>query len=386
MRNARRLFVWLFIAALPMLAACSVPRYGDDRALPEVTPAVSATPVAPTSLGPNASLADLLAFASAHNPGIQSAKLRATADAEKMSQARYLPDPMFDFEQAFTESTRKYTVSQMFPNIAKIAAAVEAARWNAELSAQSAEITRNRIRYDVKRTYFDLYLVGKRVALMEEDRKLMTSVKQIAEAKYKAGIEDVTTILKIEVELAKLDNDIRSMKDMAHPMAAMLRATLDAPADLEISLPPRIPEVKLTHEEIALRAMINSGNPQVKASDLMVKTEKAMLLQARAEKKVDITVALMVQDNAMGNGMSSFMVGVNLPLYRGRYEAMERQAMASVAAAERELVDMRNMLGSELSSALFEVRDAERRIALYTGSLVPLAAESLKVSEKSFAA
>ena len=54
-------------------------------------------------------------------------------------------------------------------------------------------------------------------------------------------------------------------------------------------------------------------------------------------------------------------------------------------AATHERDGMRNRLRTELSLAVFEYRDAERRIELYRNSLVPKAETALAVAQQAYA-
>jgi outer membrane protein TolC len=55
-------------------------------------------------------------------------------------------------------------------------------------------------------------------------------------------------------------------------------------------------------------------------------------------------------------------------------------------AKQRERADATNKLKSQLMMALYQFRDAERKMDLYGDALIPKAAESLKVAEQSFRA
>jgi outer membrane protein TolC len=78
-------------------------------------------------------------------------------------------------------------------------------------------------------------------------------------------------------------------------------------------------------------------------------------------------------------------LSINLPLWVGKYRSAEREAHARVDAARRRQDDSESRLQADLSFALFQLRDAGRRIDLYRDTLIPKAEESLLVSQRAFA-
>jgi outer membrane protein, heavy metal efflux system len=59
---------------------------------------------------------------------------------------------------------------------------------------------------------------------------------------------------------------------------------------------------------------------------------------------------------------------------------------AMLASAKSKLEEMKNSLSAELEMALYEYRDAERKITLYKDNLLPKAAQSLSSFQQAFAA
>ncbi len=79
------------------------------------------------------------------------------------------------------------------------------------------------------------------------------------------------------------------------------------------------------------------------------------------------------------------MAGLSLPLWRGRIHGARDEAAASYRATARDRDDLRNRLRAELSTAVFQFRDAERRQALFADSLVPKAQAALAAAMEAYA-
>jgi len=77
-------------------------------------------------------------------------------------------------------------------------------------------------------------------------------------------------------------------------------------------------------------------------------------------------------------------VSFNLPLWYEKYSAAEREATKRRTATIRRRADEANVLAAQIQQVLYEVRDADRKVELFRGSLIPKAEESLRASLRGF--
>ena len=87
-----------------------------------------------------------------------------------------------------------------------------------------------------------------------------------------------------------------------------------------------------------------------------------------------------------GNGDDAFLASfsVNVPLWRAKYDAGVREALARRLAIVNQRLETSNRLTADLQQALFEHHDARRRVELYRDTLIPKATESLQASLAGF--
>lgn len=78
------------------------------------------------------------------------------------------------------------------------------------------------------------------------------------------------------------------------------------------------------------------------------------------------------------------MATVNLPVWRSKYRAEVREATANYESLLRQRTDRRNTLGADVKMAEYKYRDAERKIALYRGALIPEAKQAIDVSLQAY--
>jgi len=78
------------------------------------------------------------------------------------------------------------------------------------------------------------------------------------------------------------------------------------------------------------------------------------------------------------------MVSVTVPLWHEKYRAREREALARHLAALEARTERENALAGEVSMALYDYEDAQRKISLYERKLIPKAKETLAAYEAAF--
>ena len=79
-------------------------------------------------------------------------------------------------------------------------------------------------------------------------------------------------------------------------------------------------------------------------------------------------------------------LSMNVPIWRDKYAAGEREARARRLAAAGDRSQRENDLSASVKRALYEYRDAQRKISLYRDTLIPKARESIESTETAFRA
>jgi outer membrane protein TolC len=79
-------------------------------------------------------------------------------------------------------------------------------------------------------------------------------------------------------------------------------------------------------------------------------------------------------------------VAINLPIWRSKYRAQEREALLRRSALLDQREDKGNGLEGDAALALYHYQDAARKIGLYGDTLLPKAEQSLAVAQQAFEA
>ncbi|MHC4213465.1 MAG: TolC family protein [Planctomycetota bacterium] len=353
-------------------------------------------------LNESSGLPDFLAYAALNNPGLQAAFDRWKAQLERVPQVKALPDPRFNYTYFIQEVETRvgpqrqgYGISQMFPWFGKLDLRSDIAMQAANAARQRYEAIKLKLFFEVKDAYYEYYYLGKSVAITEENVNLIKHLESVARSRYKAAAGSHPDVIRAQVEAGKLEDHLRTLLDLRGPVVARLNATLNRPVEASISWPRDVvlEEVKVRDEK--LLAALVATNPELKALDFKITQSKSGIKLAKKDYYPDFSLGMSyieTDDSAVGspsdNGKDPViaMISINLPFWRGKYDAGVREALARHRAARRDKKEMENSLSSQLKMVVYRFRDAERKIDLYRDTLVPKARESLKVTESGFRA
>jgi outer membrane protein TolC len=350
-------------------------------------------------LGANAALSDYLAYAALNNPGLEAAFHRWKAALERVPQARALPDPQFTYkyfivEQAMRDGDMRnmFEISQMLPWSGKLDLRAEVALREAQAERQRFEMEKLKLFNRVKQAYYERCYLWRAVEVTGQNVRQLKSIEESARARYAAAAASQNDLIRAQVELGKLESELRSLEDLRGPTAARLNAALGRSADAELPAPGPIPEQAPAVGDERLSAWLTESNPELKAMDAEIARERKAVELAGKDYLPDVTVGVEIDQmkEAAGNMTDdmrnpvALMFSLNIPIWWEKYAAGVREARARLVAAEREKVEKANSLTVDLKFTAYNYRNAERKIVLYRDTLLPKARQSLKSTQAAY--
>lgn len=356
---------------------------------------------APYDLSAETSLQDIITLAALRHPGMEAAFESWQAAVEKNPQVTALPDPKFSYGYFIREvetrvgpQQQRVGMSQMFPWFGKRALAGQIADHEAEAAWQVYESTKRNLFRSIKTTWSELAFLYESIRITQENIELMKHLESVAQARFRSG-SDVTGVVKAQVEIGKLEDRLLSLKDMIHPLSARLNADLNRPPNA--SLPtPKLNDIQISQQpsESSMRNLLRD-HPDLEALKAEVEKHQTSIQFARKNNRPDFTLGLdYIQTDSSAtagitdNGKDPIMItgAFNIPIWNRKNKAAVREAESNTSAAQLRFKQRVNELNTELEMALFDLRDAERKLELYRDSLTPLTENALRVAEQSYQA
>lgn len=187
----------------------------------------------------------------------------------------------------------------------------------------------------------------------------------------------MSEVLRIQLEIAEIENNIESLHAQIKAEKAKFNALLNREANEEVMLGQEIHKLNFLYSEEEALRVIETNNPM-----LEMITEEGLAFKAKAEMDrkmsypmIGIGVEYMVvgrtnnsmlaMDGMNGKDMVMPMVSVSLPLFRKKYNAQQNESRLWRKSSEENFKNTFNTLKSEFYSLTSQLDDAQRAIELY---------------------
>ena len=346
------------------------------------------------ALNPRAELAEYVRYAEQHNPKLKQALVRYQAALAKVSSASAWVDPRLTYgyfarpvETRTGPQEMRFSAAQTFPWKGKLELKGRIAQQEAEVEGQRYEAVRRLLIFEVKAAYYDCYFLERAIAVTEGNLRLLAHLEEVGRTRYRGGTGEHAPVLKAQVELGRLEDQLRGLRQQRRPAAARLNAVLGRTATAPVAVTDSLSLAALDLDEEVLKRRLQAANPTLQMRQVQVQTQSLGVELAGKQFYPDLTVSLdYIHIGDRGANPLMAMATINLPLWRSSYEAGERAAKLSHQAALQGVADEENRLVAELELALYKQRDAQSRSALYRDSLLPKAEQALNVTQRAFAA
>lgn len=345
------------------------------------------------------SLEEALRYGALQNASLRGAFYQWKASVHDIKQSTSWDDPQFSFKFFIDEVETRvgpqkemFSISQKVPFPGKLYTQGKASTAVSRQKYADYQKTKLQYFYELKDAYFEFWFLYKNILVTEKNKELLEHFEGVAQSKFKSGLASNQDLLKAQVELGKLENDILTLNDYRRPIVARLNAVLNRDVNMSIGWPEEIDhEVKPLEEQIVFESFQENNPDLEKASQRIEETKKKVWL-ARLDYLPDTTVAfdyinvdkgpLNVSDN--GQNASALMFKVNVPLWYGKQKSQVDEAKALRESAVAQQEQLENDLSAKIKMIYFKIQDAERQIKLYRDALVPKAEQSLKASETAY--
>lgn len=403
-QTSRRSYVAAALAVpLVLLAGCVAgprPRTGHADGPAWQEPVLSAEAVAAdrqrwtagTDLPETPTLADYLVLAQLRNPQLHADYYRWHAAAARIPQARSLPDPTLSYTHV-VESTRRdlrqsVSLSQMFPWYDKLRLQGDIAGQQALAQERRFETTRLALLADVTSAYAEYYYLSQALAITREGLRWLESLEEVLQTQYTADRAALTDVVRVQVELGRLEDQVRSLEDLRSPTMARLNALLNRPLLAALPWPEELPAPAPLPSEEDLLARLAEQAPELEAMEHEIEAARLGVRLAEEAPIPDLMLGVEAMDmtrmGEMDDDPVAVMASINLPIWWEKYRAMRTEARALHLAAIRQRVGTGNQLAADLAEALYLHRDALRKVDLYGSMLLPKARESLAITDTAF--
>lgn len=330
------------------------------------------------------SLDDLYARARDNNPMLRAQEQVILAEDTKARQTGNLPDPMLTF-QAFVlpVETRLgpqragVSVMQVLPWFGLLESQKEAAGY----STQTQQIKKNSLSWqlyqDLGRAYYDLLELELERRNKEAQLIRLQSFQRVAEIKIANGKARLSDVLKLELELNALREQLATLLDRRAPLELAIARLVGEPVK-NVAPPDSLSGASWPFSADSTWQMIRSQHPQFEELEireaLLGKQSEIAGLMAKPSFTaglgyVNVGPRSDATPEQNGRDIVQVQAGIRIPLHGDQYRAAQEESRfrQSVVQAEREGLEWR--LQQELAVLMQQHQEANRKALLYESQI-----------------
>ena len=330
-------------------------------------------------------LNEYLLTAAENNPGLKVKFNEYMAALQKAPQVGTLPDPQVAFgyfilpvETRVGPQQFKFSAQQFFPWFGKLKANRNAADELAKAKYELFEDAKLKLFYDVKSAYYKLYFTQKAIDITKENLDILETFRKLALIKVEAGLASAVDELRIEMELADLENALALLNDRYYAESVAFNKLLNVESNSPVVIPDKLNPLSLEYSRQAVLDSIFANNHQLISIDYERSSREYQEISARKSGApsfsigLDYTIVGSSDNPALDpaiNGQDVFLfpkIGITIPLFRKKYKALVKEAVILQDLAKDKKADRSNILESLFENVYKDYRDAERRVTLYT--------------------
>ncbi|GMU21704.1 MAG: hypothetical protein AMXMBFR13_17940 [Phycisphaerae bacterium] len=362
-------------------------------------------------------LREYIMLALESNPDIRRAEEVARSRAQKIPQVTALPDPLLS-TKTLPEPVRTAEgdnffilgISQKLPVPGKLDRAGRIALEETRIAIADWEKTRLRVIADVKRAYFQIYVLDRTIEITRDNQDLLTGLIDVVRGQVAAGTRQQEDALRAQVELSSLESELIELRQKRKAAEAMLNALLNRDPVTPVPSPTAF-EVRNT--ELVLQSLFEkaaSANPELARLQRQIERDKQAVELAKLAYWPDFnvgfewmymeprdafrpppnpqtgqrpTVSRMSED---GSDNWAIMFGFNLPIWYDKIEAGIREARSQVSASMHAYVSEKNMVNFRIEDALTNVEAQQELAELFDSTIIPQARQAYEVSQAGYLA
>ena len=321
------------------------------------------------------------------SPRLEAARQMAAAAKARIDPAKTLPDPQLQvglmnrnlpgFGLQDPLGMNQIQVMQMLPIAGQRGLAGRVATAQAGAATARAADVLWELRARAAMVFYELYQIDQSIGVAVTTQGLLRDIGTTARTMYSVGQGRQADVLRAQVEVDRMTEEIIRMRAMREGAAARLNTLLDRPSDTPVPPPvlPSFPRDLAARD--SLEGLALTGRPMLTAGALEV--EASIAARRRADREIwpDLQLGAVYGQRPMPGGtdrMLSLMVGFSVPIWAGRRQfRMRQEAEAMRLGAEAELGSMRAETRGRLGELVAALQRSRVLRTLYQATILPQA-------------
>lgn len=301
--------------------------------------------------------------ATINSPEIQAFDIRYIIAEERVQEANWLPSTEISAGYFVSEpETRvgaqraRISLKQMLPWFGTINARENYASSMAEAEFIEVTIAKRKLALSVAETYYLLYEVRRKQAILDENIQLLETYKRLALTSVEVGKASAVDVLRLQIRQNELVQEKKVLVQQALGIQAAFNNLLNRPYSLAIET---VKNLQLPEEEVMTSYDALSLNPELLKYDKLYESViKSELINQRESLPmigfgvdylpVSERTDMFLSDN--GKDILMPMISVSIPIFNSRYNSISKQN----ELRQQEIKSLKELRSNVLQSAFAE--------------------------------
>ncbi|MBL7737274.1 MAG: TolC family protein [Chitinophagaceae bacterium] len=292
------------------------------------------------------------------------------------------PYPLQKIMDGRDKGSLMFRAEQEIPNRAKQNARRDfiASQGNIELAART--VTVNDYHAEAKRLYYNWVVAQQRINILQENEKIMETMKKIEALRYPYNQSSLGDIYKIDARIEENRNRISTQEGEIERSRAWLNSLMNQPGeDFDIDA-LRAPEFKPMIHDTALLSEVRGDVLKI---DESIRSMQLNIQSTQQEKKPDFKIQLdhMHAFDPMMPKSFSVMGMISIPIApwsSKTYKSELKSMQLNVEAMEKERSALLQETRGRLSGLQSEILHTQKRILALESKIIPSLQKSLDVN------
>jgi outer membrane protein TolC len=329
------------------------------------------------------------------NPKILAAHERHSALKEKIPQAGALDDPMLSFgvvnlpnNFSFSEedmTQKEIAVSQKFPFPGKRALSEEVAAKEADAGAAEVDDIANQVTKEVKTAFYDLSHAYRALDVTRRSKSLLEELAKITQTRYSLGQAIQEDIIRIQVEISKMLDDLIMLEQKKRALKARLNYLLNRPPNSPLGQPDEVRSrpVAFSIEDLQQQAIAENPMLKVLKQDIAARSKNVEL--AKKDYLPDFSFKLGYGQREDRLDMYTGMIEMNLPIFiQSKQDRKVAEGYAEVRSAQAKYDGAQNEILFMIADMGSMVQRLERKIELYRTGIIPQSRLQIDTAQSAY--
>ncbi|MEE9310175.1 MAG: TolC family protein [Cocleimonas sp.] len=357
---------------------------------------------ASTAISANpANLNQLIKIAVDNNSGLKSRKLKWQSLIHQYPQATAYADPSLTYTEAVSPietrlgpQDRVLTLKQKLPFKGKRALKGEIVKKDIEIAKVNFNKASRDLVVAVKKSFYELVYIENAIKLSMQNKVVLEKITHIATTDYASSASTLNDVAKAQSQYAQVSYDVQLLEELRSTEKTQINTLLNRAPEQPFQIHSGVRQPpKFAHSTASLYKWAESNEENIIA-DLNIQKSQVQTKLSNYTSLPDFNIGAAYsqigeRDDVSGlrnNGKDAFSVniGINIPLNRGKNNAIKEQARINQLKQIQDKKALKNRLNSKVKSIYFRLNNAYRQTVLYSKNLIPQANRAMQIAQLQY--